>query len=125
MDAKTSKMLALAGAGVLAYYFFVHKKKEETISEFSNIGGKRRMKRLKKAQFKMDVYCMRHPNARVCQDGGGIMGGSSTGSGAMAPDGFSNISGAQRKWCRDNWQDLPGSGGQSERACRKRLREVS
>ena len=44
MDAKTTKMLALAGAGVLAYYFFVHKKKEESISEFSNIFGRKKQK---------------------------------------------------------------------------------
>ena len=71
MDAKTKKMLALAGAGILVYYFFVHKKKEETISEFSNLTG------------------------------------------------------AQRRWCRDNWQSLPGSAGNSFADCKKRLREVS
>tara|TARA_R100001440_G_scaffold66180_1_gene87168 strand:+ start:1311 stop:1616 length:306 start_codon:yes stop_codon:yes gene_type:complete len=55
MDAKTKKLLALAGAGVLAYYFFVHKKKEETVSEFSNIFGKRKRKRRKRKKEIVDA----------------------------------------------------------------------
>ena len=86
MDAKTKKMLALAGAGVLAYYFLVHKKREQTIddtvSEFSNIGGRGRKLRDKrdKYQDRLARWCRKHPNSASCR---GLISG---GGGPFNPD---------------------------------------
>ena len=84
MDVKTKKMLALAGAGVLAYYFLVHKKREQTlddtVSEFSNIGGRRRRRKRDKWQDRLNNYCKRHPNSASCR---GLIAG---GGGPFNPD---------------------------------------
>jgi hypothetical protein len=63
MDKKTQKILLFVGVGVVAYLWW--KKREET-SEFSNIRGNRRYKKLKARQAKWDNYCARHPNDPRC-----------------------------------------------------------
>ena len=100
MTKGNKQILLLAGAGALAYYFFVHKKAEET-SEFSNIGGRRR-KKYDEAKSRLEAFCRRHPDSPQCA---GLLAGGGGSTGAVAQgnrSGFSNAGGNCKpplKWC--------------------------
>ena len=58
MTKGSKQLLLLAGAGALAYYFFVHKKADGT-SEFSNIGGRKARRKVDKHMSKLCRVCAR------------------------------------------------------------------
>jgi hypothetical protein len=91
MDKKTKNLLLLAGAGVAVYFLFFRDKKE--VKGSLQVGD-------------------------VTVDAGVDVDDKSESS---FDDGFSNLTGAQRKWCADSSNHHFGSSGE----CRKAVRKAS